>query len=332
MKNILVIGGAGFIGSNLTEKLGLTNKYNVTVLLRKTSDPKFLKSKDIRLCYGDMLDKDSLKSACAGVDTVFCLVNVRPAGKSPEEYNKELFLLHTEGTKNLLDACKANNVRRLIYFSSVAAIGYKKGINAYDENSETDPIDAYGKAKLEAEKILNDCIKKREMDVTILRPPGVFGENGLGSLAKIIFFVKKGFVPILGNGENKQSITYVGNVVNEAIFLSDNANSFGKTYITSDDRPYSVNELVDTVAKTLNSNPFKLHIPVSLLMLLVTIVNLFGKALLKREVVNRESIVAISTERIFDGSRIFREFDYKQEYDLTTGVQQTIGWREGKNV
>ena len=71
----------------------------MTVLLRKTSDPKFLKSKDIRLCYGDMLDKDSLKSACAGVDTVFCLVNVRPAGKSPEEYNKELFLLHTEGTK-----------------------------------------------------------------------------------------------------------------------------------------------------------------------------------------------------------------------------------------
>lgn len=332
MKDILVIGGAGFIGSNLTRKLCLTDKYNVSVLLRKTSDTKFLKSKNIKLIYGDMLDNDSLKKACSGIDTIFCLVNVKSGGKNTEEYNRELFLLHTEGTKNLLDACKANNISRIIYFSSVAAIGYKNGISTYDENSETNPIDAYGKAKHEAEKILNECIKRREMDVTILRPPGVFGENGLGSLAKILFFVKKGFVPILGNGENKQSITYVGNVVNEAIFLSDNANSFGKTYITSDDRPYSVNELVDTVAKTLNSNPFKLHIPVSLVMLLVTIVNLFGKALLKRELVNRESIVAISSERIFDGSRIFREFDYKQEYDLIAGVQRTIEWHEGKNV
>lgn len=332
MKNILIIGGAGFIGSNLTRKLCLTDKYNVSVLLRKTSDTKFLKSKNIKFIYGDMLDNDSLKKACSGIETVFCLVNVKPGGKSPEEYNRELLLLHTEGTKNLLNACKANNVRRLIYFSSVAAIGYKNEISIYDENSETNPIDAYGKTKLEAEKILNDCIKKRELDITILRPPGVFGENGLGSLAKIIFFIKKGFVPILGNGENKQSITYVGNIVNEAIFLSDNANSFGKTYIVSDDRPYSVNELVDAAAKTLNSNPFKLRIPVSLIMFLVTIVNLFGKALLRRELVNRESIVAISTERIFDGSKIFKELGYRQEYDLITGIKRTIEWHEGKNV
>lgn len=331
MNNVLVIGGSGFIGSHLVERLYLKG-YKVTVLVRKNSNTKFLKSLGIELRLGDLLEPNSLRGVFSGVDTVFCVVNVKPDNKSPQEYGKELYRLHIDGTENLIKACKVNNVRRLIYFSSVAAMGYRKGVNSYNESSEENPIDAYGKAKLEAENILNETSKKREMDITILRPPGVFGKRGLGPLGKIIFFVEKRCVPIIGRGENKQSLTYVGNVVNQAIFVAENPDSIGKTYITSDDRPYSVNELINTVAKVMNVRPLKVHIPIWLIMFSVSVLNFLGKIFLKRELINKESIIAITSERIFDGSRIFRELGYKQEYDLTAGISRTIEWYRRENA
>ncbi len=228
MEKTLVIGGSGFIGSHLVQRL-CCDGYKVSVLVRKNSDTGFIKSLGVELRYADLLDLESLKYALVGIDTIFCLVNVKPFGKTLQEYQNELAFVHIEGTKNLISACKSNRVRRLIYLSSVAAMGYKKGVMVYNEFSEVNPMDDYGKAKLAAENILNQASQNRELDITVLRPPGVFGERGLGVLGKIIFFIEKGIVPVVGSGENQQSVTYVGNVVNEAIYSAKNPASIGKT-------------------------------------------------------------------------------------------------------
>jgi len=332
MTNVLVAGGGGFIGSHLVERL-IAKGYKVFVLFRNNSDTKFLKSLGVELRLGDLLDLDLLKTALSGIDTVFCLVNVKPSGKSQEEYLKELRLLHTDGTKNLLEACKTNKIKRLVYLSSVAAIGYKKNVVVYNELSEENPIDHYGKAKLDAEKIIRSNARLMGIDATILQPPGVFGERGLGALAKIIYFIERGLVPIAGSGRNRQSLTYVGNVVSQAIFVAENKDSADKTYITTDDRPYAVNELVDAVSQDMKLKPVKIYIPVWLMLFCVSIVNFLAKLFLRKEFINKESIIAIATERIFDGSRISNELGYAQEYDLTAGTARAIKWyRESKNA
>ncbi|TAN63074.1 NAD(P)-dependent oxidoreductase [bacterium] len=329
MTNVLVIGGSGFIGSHLAERL-TAKRYKVRALARKNSDTRFMQSLGTELYTGDLLEPDSLTPAFSGIDTVFCLVNVKPTGKSQAEYLNELDLLHTEGTRNLLAACRLNKISRLIYLSSVAAIGYKKGVAVYSESSPEEPIDAYGRAKLKAEKILMRDARNSEVKVTILRPPGVFGERGLGSLSKIIGFAEKGIVPVLGSGNNRQSLVYVGNVVNQSIFAADSPDSSGKVYITSDDRPYTVNELVDAVAGEMGVRPFKIHIPVWSILFMLSILNFLAKIFLKKEAVNKESIIAIATERIFDGSGFFRELGYRQEYDLAEGVRRTVKWYKGQ--
>jgi nucleoside-diphosphate-sugar epimerase len=329
MTDVLVIGGSGFIGSHLVERL-TAKGYKVRVLARKNSDIRFMQSLGVKLYTGDLLEPDSLTPAFNGVDTVFCLVNVKPLGKAPQEYLNQLSLLHIKGTSNLLMACMANKVSRLIYLSSVAAIGYKKGVAVYNESSPEEPIDAYGLAKLQAEKILMRDARNSEVTVTILQPPGVFGERGLGSLRKIIAFAEKGIVPVLGSGKNRQSMTYVGNVVNQAIFAADNHDSSGKTYITSDERPYTVDELVDAVAGAMGARPFKIHIPAWSILFMLSILNFLSKIFLRKEVVNKESIIAIITERIFDGSWFSRELGYQQEYDLAEGVRRTVKWYKGQ--
>ncbi|MFA5089679.1 MAG: NAD(P)-dependent oxidoreductase [Candidatus Omnitrophota bacterium] len=329
MKDVLVIGGGGFIGSHLAKKLNLQG-YNVTVLARRNPNQEFIKSFNAELRSGDLLEPGSLKNALVGIDTVFCAVNIKPSGKNTQEYERELYLLHTNGTRNLIEACKFHGIKRIIYFSSVAAMGYKKGVNIYDESCENNPIDAYGKAKLEAENILNRSAKAGEIDVTILRPPGVFGENSLGVLNRIVFFAKKGFIPIIGSGKERQSITYVGNVVNQAILAANNISSIGRTYITTDNIPYSVNEIVDTVIQALGMRPLKIYIPFWFVMLVISFLNICWKVCCKKELMALGSILAISQERIFDGARIFHELGYQQEYDLRTGVMRTIEWYKKK--
>lgn len=324
MKNILVIGGTGFIGSHLAENL-LHKGYKVYALARKQSNTAFLRSLGAEIRVGDLLDMDSLKAGLEGIDTVFCLVNVKPSGRTEEEYKKQLYCVHVEGTANLAGACKAKGVRRIVYLSSVSAMGYSNKISVYDESFAPAPVDDYGKAKLAAEKILGRYIADKTLDITILRPPGVFGERGLGPLGKIMFFAEKGIVPVIGSGKNKQSIAYVGNIVNEAVCAAENPASFGKTYIVSDRQPYTVNELIAAVSKAMNMRPLKAHIPVFAINCLAPLFSLLG--------MSRENIVAISTERVFDPAKIFSELGCAQEYDLSSAVSRVTEWyRKDKNA
>lgn len=329
MTNVLVAGGSGFIGSHLVERL-TAKGYKVRVLVRENSDTKFIRSLGIDLCVGDLLKPDSLNTALYGIDTAFCLVNVKPLGKTPQQYLSELKLLHTEGTRNLLTACKANKVKRLVYLSSVAAIGYKKGVAVYNELSPEEPIDAYGRAKLEAENVLRYEARDSGVEITILQPPGVFGERGLGSLGKIITFTEKGIIPVLGSGKNLQSLTYAGNLISQVIFAAEHPESAGKTYITTDSRAYAVNELAAAVSQAMGARPLKIHIPVWVVLFMISILNFLTKLFLSKEVINKESIIAITTERIFDGSKFFRELGYRQEYDLAEGVRRTVKWYKGQ--
>ncbi len=155
----------------------------------------------------------------------------------------------------------------------------------------------------------------------------------MGVLGKIISFVEKGIIPVIGSGKNQQSVTYVGNVVNEAIYLANNPASIGKTYIASDDKTYSVNELINVVSQAIKRKVLKVHIPIVCINCFVSVFNFGSRLFMKKELINPESIVAISSTRIFDGSRIFKELGYKQEYNLPTAVARTIEWyRKNKNA
>jgi nucleoside-diphosphate-sugar epimerase len=326
MKNVLIIGGCGFIGSHLVERLK-GRGVNVAVLVRDGSDISFVKGLNVELRRGDLLDRESLELALDGVDTVFCAANVKPSGKSKKDYENELLRVHIEGTKNLLAASRGVQVRKIVYFSSVAAMGYDLKVKLYDENFKEAPIDVYGKAKLEAERILNSA--KSGVAVTILRPPGVFGERGLGAMSKIIALVNKGLVPVLGSGRNKQSISYVGNIVNQAIIAASDDRANGKTYIAGDTDAYSVNELIDAVSAAMNRKIVKVYIPFFLVIVAASILNAFAKLVLRRELVNKESLIAIATERIFATAKITQELNYRQEFDLKESAKRTVFWSQG---
>lgn len=188
---ILVTGGTGFVGSHLMKGL-VSEKIQTRCLARKTSDIEKLKELGIEVVevvYGDVLDKESLKKAVEDVETVIHLVGI-----IVEKKGATFEIIHTQGTKNLVEVSKAAGVQRFIYISALGA----------RENARS----RYHKTKWEAEK----AVINSGMEYVIFRPSIMVGEGGefITMLSKIVRWAP--IIPII-DGESKVQPIYVENTV-----------------------------------------------------------------------------------------------------------------------
>jgi UDP-glucose 4-epimerase len=151
-QKLLITGGAGFIGSVLTTYL-LDHGYEVVVVDDlSTGHSKALDSR-ASLIQASILDKPALVAALVGINTVIhCAAKslVEESVSSPELYNQ----VNTEGTRVLLEAMKEVQVTNII-FSSTAAIYGDSKIQPISESSEINPVNPYGKSKIEAERLIS---------------------------------------------------------------------------------------------------------------------------------------------------------------------------------
>jgi len=185
---ILVTGGTGFVGSHLIKRLA-SERIQTRCLARKTSAIEKLKELGIEVAYGDVLDKESLKKAVEDVETVIHLVGI-----IVEKKGATFEIIHTQGTKNLVDVSKAAGVQRFIYISALGA----------RENARS----RYHKTKWEAER----AVINSGMEYVIFRPSIMIGEGGefITMLSKIVRWAP--IIPII-DGESKVQPIYVENTV-----------------------------------------------------------------------------------------------------------------------
>jgi len=185
---ILVTGGTGFVGSHLVKRL-ISENIRTRCLVRKASNIGGLKEHGIEVAFGDVLDKASLEKAVEGVETVVHLVGI-----IVEKKGATFEIIHTRGTRNLAEACKAAGFRRFIYIS---ALGSR-------ENARS----RYHKTKWEAEQL----VKSSGMEYVIFRPSIMIGEGGefIEMLSRIVR--RAPVIPII-DGESKVQPIYVENTV-----------------------------------------------------------------------------------------------------------------------
>ena len=202
MRKIGVIGGSGFIGSFLIDKLGV----NKTLNFDKNPSVKYEKITTI----GNILNKSELDSFLKDID---CVVLLAAEHKDNIDPVSLYYDVNVEGTKNVLDLMSEHNINHLIFTSTVAIYGLDKKYPS--ENTIPEPFNHYGKSKLMAEDQINNWYSKnpRNKSVTIIRPTVVFGDNNRGNVYNLINQIRKGKFMMIGSGKNKKSIAYVGNIV-----------------------------------------------------------------------------------------------------------------------
>ena len=183
VKNVLITGGAGYIGSHVTETLLKKNK-KVFLVDNLSTGHKKLINKKAKFFKLDIANKRGIKKIIEKykIDSIIHLAAhliIGEGQKKPKKYYKNNVL----GTKKLLEACKNSTVKNFI-FSSTAAI-YKEGQYKVSENSIIKPKSVYGKTKIKAERLIISYAKKNKINYGILRYFNIAGASPSGKIGLI---------------------------------------------------------------------------------------------------------------------------------------------------
>ena len=331
---VLVTGATGFIGSHLVEKL-VKEKYEVSVLIKKQKKIQkqridsinLLKKLNVKIYYGNLLDKNSLNNAVNDNEVIFHLAAIaRPMAIKNEEY----FKVNEIGTENLLGVCKNKKIKKIIIMSSISAVGPTRDGKPINEKAECIPVDTYGWSKLAQEKVALKYIKKDKLPITILRPPMVFGPRDYEML-KLFKAVNKRFFPIDGKEECLEFL-YVENLV-EACLLAIEKGKIGEIYHISNKKHYSINEIIDAIEKAENKKIFPVKFPNWSFMIVGFIVEFFGK-IFNFHPPFKHDTTEWMTKKVWysDISKAKKELNYNPKFSLEEGVKKTVEYYKEKNL
>ena len=261
---IIITGATGFIGRNLSESLH-EEGMEVIATGRSLDIGKKLQEQGIEFNPADIRNQSQLSKAFSPADCVIhCAAKAGDWGTYREFYETNVI-----GTRNVVNACKGNDIRKIVYISTPSI--YYTGRDRYNI-LESEPLPQkqfnYGKTKLMAESELL-ALEKEGFKTIILRPRAVYGKYDQNIVPRFLHLAEKKNLPLINGGKALVDITYVGNVVsavkdcftapddawNEVYNISNGSPITMKEWISQlleiFDRPFKPKDVPEPVAKTI---------------------------------------------------------------------------------
>lgn len=257
-KPVLVTGGAGFIGSHVVRGL-LAEKRKVRVMLRPGEDARNLAGLAVEKVEGDLLVPASLTRAMEGCEVLYHLAAIYAVWMPNEQ---RMYDVNVSGSRNILEAAVQSGIKRVVYTSSIAALGYRQeGI----ANEETGwnwgwRANTYIRSKFEGERVALDFVS-RGLDVVIVNPAFPFGENDIGPTptGKIILELINRRVPFyIDGGINVVDVKDVA----AGHILAEKLGKTGRRYILGN-RNVTLKELYSIVGQVTGIRMPTLKLPVT---------------------------------------------------------------------
>lgn len=245
-KRVLVIGGTGFVGSRLVERLIEANA-SVRVLVRNFSTAVRITRFPIEMMRGDVTDAEAVAAAVTGCDIVFHCAY----GNSGD--NREQRLVTVQGTENVLAAALRAKVERVVYLSTLSVYGLWPD----DDLDETAPRrysgGGYADSKLDAEKIAQKYAKERGLPLVILQPTIIYGPFGPFWTVDVLARLKRGPVMLINDGEGLCNVVYIDDVVSALLLAAVQREALGETFLISGEQPITWREFYEGYGRMLKT-------------------------------------------------------------------------------
>jgi len=253
----LVTGANGFLGAWLTKRL-IREGYQVSALVRKSSDLSELEGVNLHYVYGDVTDLESLKTAFKGQDIVFHLAGLIAYKKSD---NKKLERINVGGTQNVVEACLSEGVPQLLHVSSVVAVGASFTPKPLTEDFTYNIGHlglGYFDTKKSAEDVVRSAAKTGKLRAVCVNPSTIygFGDARKGSRKNQIK-VAKGKLPFYTSGG--VNVVAVEDVV-EGILLAVKNGKSGERYILAGEN-MTIKALFEEIAAVAGVKPPRMKMP-----------------------------------------------------------------------
>nr|MBA3972025.1 NAD-dependent epimerase/dehydratase family protein [Bacteroidota bacterium] len=261
---LLITGFPGWLGNRMIDILMNGDRFGNHAVQRKIRvlvQPHFKGMislpENYEIVYGDIADKESLRNALQNVKAVYHL-----AGVIYPKNIKSFYRINYEGTKNIVDVCIEQGIRRILFMGTDSICGYGREKRIFDEHTAPQPYKNYGRSKYLAEKYLLDKTQEGLVDGTSLRGFWFFGpfmpERNKDFFK--MFFWKKQIV--FGNGKNYRSISHVDNIIHAFLKAEQSKNTFGKWYWIGDKKAtHTVDDIYNYIASGLGVSYKPFYVP-----------------------------------------------------------------------
>ena len=259
--NCLVTGGAGFIGSNIVDKL-VSLGHDVVCIDDESAEchEQFYWNNKAQNYKYDICDYDLVAPLFKDIGCVFHVASdarIQPAILNP----KKSIQSNSVGTANVLELCRVNNVGRLVYSSTSSAYG-KKAILPNTETQPSDPLTPYSAAKVFGENLARVYYNLYSLETISLRYFNVYGDRQplKGQYAPVIGLFLKQYhegkpLTVVGDGSQRRDFTHISDVVEANILASEVTHGFGEVYNIGYGSNYSILDIANMISNDVKFIP-----------------------------------------------------------------------------
>lgn len=261
---LLITGFPGWLGNRTCDILMNGDRFGNNAVDRKIRvlvQPKFKDliqlPENFEIVYGDISDKESLRTALQNVKAVYHYAGVIYP-KNMQAFESVNFI----GTKNLVDVCIEKGIRRILFMGTDSICGYGREKRIFDEHTLPRPYKNYGRSKFQAEQYILEKTKQGLIDGTSLRGFWFFGPfmpDRNRDFFKMFYWKKQ---IVFGNGKNYRSISHVDNIVQAFLKAERSITTIGKWYWIGDKKAdHTVDDIYQMIANGLNVKYKPFYIP-----------------------------------------------------------------------
>jgi nucleoside-diphosphate-sugar epimerase len=264
--HVLLTGAAGWLGTGLLHAMaaGLSDhpdlaasqpglKIRAMVMPGQTlpEPPPAQGGVSIELIEGDVRNPADCRKL---TDRAEGAVLIHTASVIHPQRACDFYEINAQGAKNLLDAAAGAKVRRFVHVSSNSPLGLNPHPDhLFDEQSPYHPYMGYGKSKMMQEVEIRRRETAGELETVIIRAPWFYGPYQPPRQTLFFKMIRDGKAPIVGSGNNLRSMAYIDNLCQGILLAATRPDARGQIFWIADERPYSMNEIIDTVEKLLES-------------------------------------------------------------------------------
>ena len=314
-RTALVTGAGGAIGSTLVRHLAKRG-YKVRALVR---EPAASMPAGVEVVCGDITDCGLIRQTVAGMDAVFHLAAKLHLNNPAPDLKAEYFRVNVEGTRCLAQAARAENVKRLIFFSTISVYGDSQPGQLLDEESTLRPDSWYAETKIEGERVALS-----EMPSVALRVAAVYGPRMKGNYPRLVEAIRRRRLALVGDGNNRRTLVHTEDVCDAAIAAAERPAAAGRIFNVTDGGVHTMREIIAAIAAALEQRPPGLHLPARPVRLVAGLLEDALRIAGKKSFVGRATIDKLTEDIAVSGDKIQLHLGFQPRFDLQSGWRQTI--------
>ncbi len=321
-ERVLITGASGFVGDHLVRE-ALRLNMEVTAAVRPSSKIAHLQELPIRFTSLSFSDPDRLTNELKAGDYQYI---IHAAGLTRAKTQAEYDRVNAGFTTNLAISAMAlgNSLKKFVFVSSLAALGPvpENFTGAIEANHPPQPVTAYGKSKLLAERQLAELT---ELPLVVIRPTAVYGPRER-DLFIVLRTIAKGMELYIGRNSQKLSFVYVTDLAHAAFSALQTARTH-VAYNIADGKTYSKYDFSRIAANILGKKTTVLHLPLGVVRGMARVLETAYAFSSQSPVLNSEKIAELTAENWSCSIRDAEtDLHYRPEYDLEKGLAETIRW------